>query len=365
MMRKHCARVALIGSVASLLVLSGCDWFGKSEPAKSVPSATEVVKKGAAKDVVGASGVKIVKVTGPQDKVLVTMAGMPVITLSSFEVEFDQFVESNPQLKQLAPLIPTLKADILKELISMMVMGEVIAKDKIDQTAEYQKDMDMLLTQIKRALNRKYFGQKIKVAISDSEIRKFYEENKDSIPGLMVSPGGVRAVGIKFDNEPAANTFFEVVKGNSAQFDALAQKDGLGEKIQDFKLVNDQSLGLNAKVRSKISALNRFPSVEMVKVSGNEFWVVSATEKEEKQYRAFDEVKDFLRSDLEREKEMKVIEEAVEARKKDLGIEIDEETVKLLVPEMPEGPMELGDASDELEQDTEIVEAPARSTKAA
>jgi len=70
-----------------------------------------------------------------------------------------------------------------------------------------------------------------------------------------------------------------------------------------------------------------------------------------------------LRSDLERQKEMEAVESAVNAQKGALGIEVDEEAVKLLVPEMPEGPMELGDASDELEQEMQVVEAPARSTK--
>ncbi len=44
--------------------------------------------------------------------------------------------------------------------------------------------------------NTRYFMQSLTVSVSDGEVKKFYEENKESIPNLLVSRGGIETKGV-------------------------------------------------------------------------------------------------------------------------------------------------------------------------
>jgi len=112
-------------------------------------------------------------------------------------------------------------------------------------------------------------------------------------------------------------------------------------------------------------ALKKFPTVEMIKISDNEFWVVNASSKEEKQYRLYDEVKDYLKNDLEAQKEMKALEEAIENLKKEYNVIIDEEEAKALKPEVPVQEAAMASEVGPSDQAKETGEAPARTTKVA
>jgi len=322
-------------AVLAVLVLAGCaplDWIKEKFGGKKAP-AVAVIEPG--KDKVSAKGkIEPAELKGRGDKVLVTMEGVPVMTIKSFEEEFEKLIEENPQLKQMAQFIPNLKENIFKSLRSQLVMDAYIEREGIDQDPEYQADLARFIKSLKRMLNSKYFAKGQSVTVSDAEVKKFYDENKDKVPGLIVSQGGIRAVGVKFDTEPAAKAFFDKVKGKSKQFDELANADKLS--VQDFKLVNDQSLGMNAELRKKVMGIKSFPVVDMVKAADNEYWVVNATAKEAKQYRPYEEVREPLKSDLEREKEMKAVEAAVEKLESKYNIIVDEEAFKIIAPPAPE-----------------------------
>jgi len=332
-MKGNASRYALhVFAVASIVFLSGCaplDWvkdkFGgeKSPATPKVNSGAETI----------AGKVAPIQLKGRGDKVLVTLEGVPVMTIKSFEEEYEKLLEENPQLKQMAQFIPDIKENIFKSLRSQMLMDVYIEREGIDKDSQYQEDLARFMKSLKRMLNSKYFSKRLTVSVSDSEVKKFYDENKEKVPGLIVSQGGVRAVGIKFESKDAAKAFYDKAKGKSKNFDEIAKADKLS--VEDLKLVNDQSLGMNAELRKKITALKNFPLVDMIKVSDKEYWVVNATAKEERQYRSYDEVKDALRSDLEREKEMKEVEKAIEKLEKDYKVEIDQDALKMILPPPP------------------------------
>lgn len=369
-MKGNASRYALYTcAVISVLVLSGCapwEWLKEKFGGKKAP-APAIVAPTVGKAVVPAVPGKIepVKLRSRDDKVLVTIEGIPVMTIKSFEEEYEKLLEENPQLKQMAQFIPNLKENILNSLISQLVMDTYVLREAINEEPEYQADLARFTKSLMRMLNSRYFAKKQSVSVSNAEVKKFYDENKDKVPGLIVSHGGVRAVGVKFDTEVAAKAFLEKVKGKSKQFDEIAKKDGL--TVQDFKLVNDQSMAMNADLRKKIMAMTRFPTVDMIKVADKEFWVVNATGKEEKQYRPFEEVKEPLKSDLEREKEMKAVEAAVEKLKGDYKVIIDQEVVKVVAPPAPE-PAEQAfdpDMQEASKAPQTVAEAAPRPTRAA
>jgi hypothetical protein len=327
-MRGNILRYVLYtNSVILMLVLSGCapwEWVKEKLGMGEKAEVTEMLEVSN----IPSAG-QPVQLRGEDDKVLVTKDGVSVITLKSFEEEFDRLLEENPQLAQMMQFIPDLKKNVLNGLVGQLVMDIYVSENKINQKPEYRKDFERLLVSINRMLNRKYYTQNYRPArASDAQAKRVYEEKKDKIQGLVISQGGVRTVGIKFDKEDAAKAFYEKVKAKSKEFDSIAKEDGLSERIQDFKLINELSVGIDSALRSKIISLTKFPTVVLVKGSDGAFWVVNAISKEEKQYRPFDEVKEFLKDDIDREAEMKAIEDAIERDKKKFGIVIDEEVIK-------------------------------------
>lgn len=335
-MKRNASRYALYTcGILSVILLSGCapwDWFKEKFGGKKAPDTVAIKPESNAP----ASSGKIepVEPKSKDDKVLVRMEGIPVMTINTFEEEYENLLEENPQLKQMSQLVPNLKENIFKSLLNQLVMNAYVERKGIDESPEYKEDLARFTKSLKRMLNSKYFSKGLSVSVSDAEIKKFYEENKDKAPGLIASQGGVRAVGVKFDNEAAAKAFLDKVKGKSKQFDEIAKADELS--VQDFKLVNDQSLGMNADLRKKIMSIKSFPAVNMFKVAEDECWVVNATAKEAKEYRPYEEVKDALKTDLEREKESKAVEAEIEKLENEYKVEVDEEALKVIAPPAPE-----------------------------
>jgi len=258
--------------------------------------------------------------------VLVTIGGKPLITQNMLDAEKQKLMASNPQLQAMIAMMD--EKQLNRNLVDGMASREIIRKyvtdKKIDASDKYKQDFEMVLNQVKDALNTRYFMDAFSVDVADNEIKKFYEENKDAIPNLLVSRGGVEAIAASFADQKAANDF--MAKARAAKNDiARAAKDaGIVDKVQDFKLVNEQSLGIDPELRDKIVAIKSVPSLSAFKV-GNEFWVVAATKKEVPKYRELDQVKDELKQMIEKEKTMKKFEEEVARLKGEYGIEINEE----------------------------------------
>jgi len=358
-----------VGAVVSLAFLSGCapwDWLkeklgmGTKSYAAVVATPSQVSTQ--------PGGMRPAQLRGKDDKVLVTVDGVPAITLKSFEEEVEKLVEADQRMQMALQFQPDLKYKLLTdEFVNRLVIDKYIAENKIDQSEEYKKDLERALTQIKRALDVNYFFKAHPVKVSDSEVKKFYEENKDQVPGILISAGGTLASGIKFDKEDAAKAFYDKVKGKSKEFDEISKKEGLTDKVQDFKLVTDKSIDMNATLRTKIMALKRFPAVEMVKVSDKELWVVNAPSKEEKQYIPFEEIKDRLKGALEQKKQMEEAEKIINSLKGKYNIVIDEEAAAVLKPAPIKEEKEAAEGFDSPEKPEapSVAQAPARATKTA
>lgn len=262
---------------------------------------------------------------------IVLMNGKPVITKDSLEAEFDQLLEDNPQFKSVLPFMPDAKINFLQGMINQAVVDEYIDRRGISQTVAYQNDMATMMRQVKRMLNTKYFGLENPVDVSSSEVKKFYEDNKDTMPELLISQGGVSALGVQFEAQDTAEQFMNKVKGGD--FAQIAQSGDTKDHFTDFKLVNKTSVGIDPLVRSKIVGMKKFPSLDMVKVSDSLYWVVYADKKEEPTYRPFEQVKAGLEQFVKKEKTGEVFEKRINELKQEYNIVVNDAVLKTMQPE--------------------------------
>jgi hypothetical protein len=139
------------------------------------------------------------------------------------------------------------------------------------------------------------------------------------MPDLLISRGGIKAVGVSFDKMAAAQDFLAKAKA-SKDITKAAQAAQLSKNVQDFKMVNDQSVGIDSALRDKILEIKKVPAVELIKLSDNKIWVVSATEKEEAKYRPFEQIKSGLEQLVKREKSNEVFEQELNKLKKNIKL---------------------------------------------
>lgn len=267
--------------------------------------------------------------------VIVTMDGKPLITKQMVEIQKERIMK-HPQYRA---MLAQADSDQVNQFVAHNMIGEkIIDKDirdsGIDKTAEYKDDIAAMESGLKQAINIKYFGQKFPATVSEAELKEFYDKNKAM---LMTSPGGVTAMALQFDNEPAARAFMESVKQQKNDFKKAAQEAGLSDKIKEFKGINSRTPGVDPMLRDKIIAIKQIPALELFTVNGVS-WVVNATGKEEPQYRPFEQVKEGIKQQLEQPKQAEVLSQEVEKLKTKYKVELDKNFFK--ESEMTEEEME-------------------------
>ncbi len=259
-------------------------------------------------------------------KVLASIGDKAIVTEKSLTRDFDRLLEDEPRFRQMLPMIPDVKYSFCKGLVSQAVVDKDIVDKKIDQTKEYQEEFARAVRSVKSMLNTKYFGQQYPVQLTDADAKAFYEERKSQIPELLISRGGVNAVGLSCKSEAEAKDFAGRAKGkNLAQ---VAEAAGKKTNFRDFKLVNEQTVGVDAALKSKIASLKKFPTTDVMKATDGVFWVVSATGVEEPKYLPFEQVKEGLKQYAEKEQSMEKINKEIERLSKEYKVVINEDYFK-------------------------------------
>ena len=302
--KQSSAPLSLVLLVSMVVVLPACKLFESSynKPTTSV-------------DTVVSMGEKSYVPSTDTSSVLATINGKPLITENMLQDEFDKFIESNPQAKAILTLMPDAQTQFLDAMVSQSLFDVYISDSGIANSVEYKADLDKIHKAARQMLNAKYFNDKHPATVADADVKKFYDENKNNIPQLVESRGGVNVVAIQFDKDADAKAFLDKVKGKSAEFSALAKEANLGDKVRDFKLVNAQSMTIDPALRDKVLTYKTLPMVDIVKVNDKSFWVVNAHSKEETKYAAFEKVKNELREYVKNTKQGEVVKKELDALK--------------------------------------------------
>lgn len=328
------ARLVLVA--LPVLLLAGCaplDWVKE--------------KTGANKSSTGTAAAGL----NDGSKVLATLNGKAIVTEKSFNEAFDRILEENPQLKQMLPMIPNIKGQFLKGMVSQEVVNKYIEDNNIQASKAYQDELEQTIRSMKSALNTKYFTQQFPVTISDAEVQKYYDEHKQEIPELLISGGGVKASGISAKTEAEAKQIVAAAQGkNLAQYAAAANKKA---NFRDFGSVTDKSTGIDTGLKVKIMALKKFPTVEVLKATDGTFWVIAATGMQEAQYQPFEKIKNELKGYLENKNRGDKINAEIERLNKEYNLVIIEDEAKAQSAE----DKEVGPRVAQLEEDESSVAA--------
>lgn len=238
---------------------------------------------------------------------LITMDGTPIVTVNSLQSEKEKLLDANPQLKQMLDYMDPAQLDknLAEGLMNQVIVDRYIGEQAVDQLPAYKKELRDGIKAVERMVNTKFFTQSFDVNITDANVRSFYDENKDAMPHLVLSRGGVRAMGLSFDNEQAARSFADAVKVQGNDLQKVAAAQGKQDQVRDFMTVNQQSFGVDPELKNKIMSIATYPSVQVFALQDGAVWVVSASSKEATQYRPYEEVKADLKDYLEKEERAK------------------------------------------------------------
>ncbi|MGE0009250.1 MAG: peptidyl-prolyl cis-trans isomerase [Candidatus Babeliales bacterium] len=256
--------------------------------------------------------------------VLLRINGKPAVTVAEFEEYKAKILEIQPQYKQMMAMMPEpervkIDQNLYENMVNQKVLQAWVEKNNINDSAEYQKDLALIVDFAKQNLSVKHFQEKHPVTVTEADLLAFYEDNKGKMPGLSQSLGGVHAKAVKFESRDKANDFLAKAKAPGADFDKLAKASNL--KVEEYKDVNNRSFNLDMQVRKSLLAMESLPRTELVE-AGKTAWVVKGIEKTEAVYVAFDEVREGLENMLKQQKQTEIIQAELEKLKKEYDVDI-------------------------------------------
>lgn len=315
--------------LALLVVLPGCDWF-KSDEEVQIKEAVERVSDQleAVEDMV--QGISVIPEEDLTGDAIVTMDGKAIVTVNSLESEKEKLLEANPQIRTMLAYMDPVQLDrnLAEGLTNQVMLDRAITEKGIDQKTEYKKELREGFKAVERMVNTKFFTQGLKVRVSESDVRTFYDANKNEMPNLMVSAGGVKATGVVFDTDAEAQAFAAQVKAQNNNMQGAATAQNIADRVRDFAAVSAQSVGIDDELKGNIVGITQFPSTKVFTMADKSVWVVTVTGKEEPQYQDYKTIKAQLKDYLEKEEQGKAFDKEMNKLKSRYNINVKEEYFK-------------------------------------
>jgi len=282
--------------VSGLMLLAGCNWFKKSESTSETSAAS--------------------------GDALMTIDGKTALTVQEYEEQLDMARKANPQIEMFLQMMPNAEREfVFRGMATARLMKAWAHKQGIDKTDDFKKQQKHLHEAMDLQLYMKYFDEAHPIAVSDSDVQNYYEEKKDTIPGLALSQGGVDTSYVRFESKNKAHEFLEKVK-------EVKKADNFKKVAEDNKLQVGQSV-INAKssfgdaIKNAVLDIKKFPSVHIVKAGEDSYWVIFASGKTEAKYHDIKspQVQQGLRKMIADERKEKQLESMVEKLKTEMNVE--------------------------------------------
>lgn len=296
-MKSHNKQLAFCGFLLiSGLFFNGCEFFKKSNSKVNTTS------------------------TG-SNAVLMSIDGVPVLTADEYEQRLEMARKANPQIEMFLQIMPNAERELIFRGISMYQLMKAWAdKEGITNTSEFKEQQKHMHEAMDMQLFMKHFDDAHPVHVSDADIEKYYHEKKDVIPGLMQSAGGVETSYVRFDSKAKAQAFFDKVK-DLKKIDSFKKHAEENKSHAAESVINEKS-PFSEALKKSVLDIKKFPSVHVVKVSDDAYWVVFAAGKTEAKYHDLKspQVQQGLRKMIEDERKSEQAEKIMDQLKKDLNV---------------------------------------------
>ena len=234
-----------------------------------------------------------------KDKLLAEVNGKKITG-----VDYNLFIDSlNPQLKQYFG-----GEEMNKEVVNELVYQTLLYEDAMEKGMDKDDEFKQVLEKTKESMLKTYALGKLlaTVSVTDDEIKKFYEDNKD----LFKENESANASHILVAEEDKANEIYEKVK-NGEDFASLAkefstcpskEKGGelgtftRGQMVKEFEdaVFNDEVGAITEPVKTQFG-----------------YHIIKINDKNEGRDLAFDEVKDKIAAQVRRQKEQALYNEKI------------------------------------------------------
>ncbi len=234
-----------------------------------------------------------------KDKLLAEVNGKKITG-----VDYNLFIDSlNPQLKQYFG-----GEEMNKEVVNELVYQTLLYEDAMEKGMDKDDEFTQVLEKTKESMLKTYALGKLlaTISVTDDEIKKFYEDNKD----VFKENESANASHILVAEEDKANEIYEKVK-NGGDFASLAkefstcpskEKGGelgtftRGQMVKEFE---------DAVFNNEVGAIT-----EPVKTQFG-YHIIKINDKNEGRDLAFDEVKDKIATQVRRQKEQALYNEKI------------------------------------------------------
>lgn len=252
--------------------------------------------------------------------VLVSVDGKPVLTLADFQKFVKDATQADQQMAFMMQIMPDFEEQLFERAkLREVVLTEWAKRANIAANEEYKKMKATIEKNIEAALAQQMFIKLHVEQATDDEAKKYYDENKEKDPSLMVNPAGVEAKAVSFKNANDAEDFMKSVR--KAKNDIEAAGKNFKKTVENLGLVSHMSM-IDAKVKDAILALKSAPTVVLIKGGDNKYWVVKAIKREQAKIRPFESVKEAVKEMLNGRKTEETVEKKLAEYQKTYNIQV-------------------------------------------
>ncbi|NBV40539.1 peptidyl-prolyl cis-trans isomerase [bacterium] len=241
-------------------------------------------------------------------QVLFSIDGNPVLTVDEYNEQLELAIESAPQLQVVLQMQPDAEYQYLFKTMKMAKLMKHWAQNTgIDQQADFKKEQQRLHELVDLQLFMKAYDDAHPVKVSDSELKEFYNSQKETLPGLMISQGGVKVEAVKCESEKEADAFLKALQNNHLNMKKTAEaKD---QEVSEF-VINESSFH-SKPLKDFVADVKKYPTTKIVHAD-DVWWVAKAVEKTDAQYQDFEQIKEGLARLVEQRKKEEQIEKAID-----------------------------------------------------
>jgi hypothetical protein len=275
-----------------LLVLTGCtNWFSTGKKTSSSNLATKDVVK-------TSSGPKIVEFSDGSS-----------MSMTDIDAEIAKILSANPYTKAMKPsdITPDMKELFFRDVMNRKLIELWAEENKIDSNDQFKDEVNQTFQLLVQAKKGEWFSNELRTKISDmvsdKDVKKAYDQNQSR---YVKTAGGVKTSAVRFANKDEAKAFLDsidVTKVASAKDFEEVARNATGGMFRDFGRISDSSpRGASRALVDEATSRRSFPSIELVKVGEDEYWVALFEDNKESVFFSFDEVKDQIRTMAENEK---------------------------------------------------------------